>query len=103
MQLLQSQFGVNQETGLMLMPGQQIPVDSLDILDANNTWEHTQWPNGSGLHLLVNRLANQTYLMEKKMYDSMMIQMLINDPDSFEPYFELVDDLYPWVRVYKAI
>jgi len=82
--------------------GQQIPVDSLDILEADNAREYTTWPNGSGLHLLINRLANQAYLMEKKMYDSLMVQMLIADPDSFNPHFALVDDLYPWVRVYKA-
>ncbi|MDY0274327.1 MAG: hypothetical protein RBR42_02675 [Desulfomicrobium sp.] len=103
MHLMSGQFSVDQETGVILVQGQQIPVDSLDILEADNAREYTTWPNGSGLHLLINSLANQAYLMEKKMYDSLMVQMLIADPDSFNPHFELVDDLYPWVRVYKAI
>jgi dolichyl-diphosphooligosaccharide--protein glycosyltransferase len=40
--------------------------------------------------------------MDTKMYRSMMVQMLIGDVKSFEPHFELVDEKFPWTRVYRA-
>jgi hypothetical protein len=32
----------------------------------------------------------------------MMVQLLIGDPAAAAPYLELVEDRYPWVRVYRV-
>jgi dolichyl-diphosphooligosaccharide--protein glycosyltransferase len=40
--------------------------------------------------------------MDGKIYDSMMVRMLLDEPAKFEEHFELVMDRAPWVRVYRA-
>jgi dolichyl-diphosphooligosaccharide--protein glycosyltransferase len=52
--------------------------------------------------VLINQAARQVYLMDAKMYRSMMVQMLIAPPETFAEDFELVVDKYPWVRAYKV-
>ena len=40
--------------------------------------------------------------MDRTIYKSMMVQMLIAEPVEFKPYFELVADHYPWARAYRV-
>lgn len=101
-QQLQGQFGVNSQNGYVNLNGQALPIDSLDIVGEGSTTQRLTWPNGSGQHALINQRSNQAFLMNSKIYHSLMVQMLIGNPQDFAPHFELVDDLYPWVRVYKA-
>ena len=39
---------------------------------------------------------------DRAVYDSMMVQMLIGDPQGFAEYFELISDNPPWTRVYRV-
>jgi dolichyl-diphosphooligosaccharide--protein glycosyltransferase len=52
--------------------------------------------------VLINQAARQVFLMDQKMYRSMMVQMLIAPPEDFAEDFTLVVDRYPWVRAYKV-
>ncbi len=47
-----------------------------------NGTRHFEWPNGSGSHVLINQAARQVFLMDRKMYGSMMVQMLIAPPSA---------------------
>ena len=87
--------------GTLGVNGKSQPIDSLDIIDDNQS-KRFEWPSGTGMHVLLNQMSKQVFLMDSKMYRSMMVQMLIADPKSFEPHFELVDDKFPWTRVYRA-
>ena len=71
------------------------------------TWDqenprHFQWQKDTGGYAVLNRHAQELYLMDEKIYKSMMIQMLIQDPSQFEDDFELVVDKYPWNRAYRV-
>lgn len=101
MQQIQGEIRIDSVSGTLTLNGRLIALDSMDVLEENGP-RRFAWPNGSGSHLLINQLSRQVFLTDTRMYRSMMVQMLIADPSSFEPYFELVDDRYPWARVYKA-
>lgn len=100
-QQMQGEIRVDANTGTMIADGKAVPVDSLDMLEETGT-HHFAWDKGTNVHIIINQLSRQVFLMDAKMYKSMMIQMLIADPRSFAPHFELVEDGYPWTRVYKA-
>ncbi|WP_156902618.1 STT3 domain-containing protein [Desulfomicrobium escambiense] len=100
-QQVKGEVRIDTATGTMVVSGNGVPVDSLDVVEQNGT-RHFDWPKGAGSHAVINQLSRQVFLMDSKMYRSMMIQMLIADPRSFEPHFELVDDRFPWARVYRA-
>jgi dolichyl-diphosphooligosaccharide--protein glycosyltransferase len=101
MQQIQGEVRIDSGSGVLTLNGRPIPLDTMDVIEEKGT-RHFQWPNGSGSHVLINQFSRQVFLTDARMYRSMMVQMLIADPASFEPYFELVDDRYPWTRVYKA-
>lgn len=102
-QQLQGQFGINTQTGHITVQSRQTPIDSLDVIDDGNFTRRMTWQNGSGLHLVLNQRSSQAFIMDAKIYKSMMVQMLIGNPKDFEPYFQLVEDQYPWTRAYKAM
>lgn len=92
---------IDSASGSLFMQGKTLLVESLDIIEPSGG-RHFNWPSGSGMHAIINQLSRQVFLMDSKMYSSMMVQMLIGDTKSFEPHFELVDDKFPWTRVYRA-
>ena len=100
-QQVQGEIKIDSVTGALIVNGTSLALDSLDVIGEDKT-RHFVWSNGTGKHVLINQNSRQVFLMDPKMYKSMMVQMLINDPQSFEPYFELVNDKYPWARVYKV-
>jgi hypothetical protein len=40
--------------------------------------------------------------MDDAAYQTMMVQMLLNNPREFAPYFALVVDRFPFVRIYRV-
>ena len=88
-------------SGLMVVNGKSTPVDSLDVVNADGG-RHFQWPSGTGFHVVINEMSRQVYLMDAKMYRSMMVQMLLRPASDFSDEFSLVIDNYPWVRAYKV-
>ncbi|WP_462326024.1 STT3 domain-containing protein [Desulfoplanes sp.] len=87
--------------GIIKTGRQNIPIDTLDIISDKGT-RQLAWPNGKGLHGVLNQLSKEVYVMDNKIYRSMMVQMLISPPKKFEPYFELTVDHYPWARAYRV-
>ncbi len=87
--------------GLLGSGSKTIPLDSLDAITDKGT-RHLTWSNGNNLHAVMNQLSREVYLMDTKIYRSMMIQMLIAPPEQFEPYFKLSVDHYPWARAYRV-
>jgi dolichyl-diphosphooligosaccharide--protein glycosyltransferase len=87
--------------GRLKIGSKSIPLASMDVLtDAGD--KHLSWPNGKNLHAVMNQLSKEVYLMDTKIYRSMMIQMLIAPPKQFEPYFKLQIDHFPWARAYMV-
>ncbi len=79
------------------------PVDSIDIFLPSGL-KHLTYENNSGLHVLVNPMTQETYLLHTRTYQSMAVQLLVANPRDPEinKYFELVYDRTPWVRVFKT-
>lgn len=100
-QLVRGEVKLDTSSGSVTFNGGQVLIDSLDVIEQNRV-RRFDWPNNAGKHALINQLSKQVFLMDSKMYKSMMVQMLIGDTKSFEPHFELVDDKFPWTRVYRA-
>lgn len=98
---VQGQVQFNMEQGTMRLSRGQIRLNALDIIDSQNS-RHLVWPNGSGIYAIMNRLSNELYIMDSKIYNSMMVQMLIAEPEKFNDHFELVVDHYPWNRAYRV-
>ena len=101
MQQVRGEVRIDSSSGSLMVNGQPTPVDSLDVVEEKGA-RHFEWQNGSGSHVLINQAARQVFLMDQKMYRSMMVQMLIAPPGNFAEDFTLVIDRYPWVRAYKV-
>lgn len=88
-------------SGSLVVGGKSIRVDSMDMLDSSGA-RYFEWPNGSGAHAVINHMSRQVFLMDAKMYRSMMVQMLLRPASDFESEFSLVVDNFPWARAYKV-
>ncbi len=78
-------------------------VDSLDVFLPTGVRKY-KYTNNSGLHVLVNPITKESYLLHTRAYESMAVQLLVADPkdEHINRYFELVYDKTPWVRMYRA-
>lgn len=77
-----------------------LPLSTLDVASEAGT-KHTAWPRVSGVHLVMNTMAREAYIMDQAAYRSSMIQMLVREPRDFADDFDLVRDNAPWSRVYR--
>jgi dolichyl-diphosphooligosaccharide--protein glycosyltransferase len=100
-QRLRGQIQFNTQKGLIASDRQTIPLDTLDIVTQNGL-EQMSWPNGKGLHGILNQLSKEVYVMDTKIYRSMLVQMLIAPPSHFAPHFALEVDHFPWARAYRV-
>jgi dolichyl-diphosphooligosaccharide--protein glycosyltransferase len=101
-QRMRGQIQLNTQKGLILSGEQTIPIDTLDIINQEGSRRMT-WPNGKGLHGIINELSREVYVMDSKIYRSMMVRMLIGQPKDFEDHFKLAVDHFPWARAYKLM
>jgi len=85
----------------LVVGGKSTLLDSMDVVDESGT-RHFEWPNGTGMHVVVNQMSRQVFLMDAKMYRSMMVQMLLRPALDFAEEFTLVVDNSPWARAYKV-
>jgi undecaprenyl-diphosphooligosaccharide---protein glycotransferase len=100
-QPLKGKMQIDLENGKLVNDGKETPLAGVSLISEKSTNSRT-WHAADGLYLVVNSLSNEAYLMDRTIYDSMMVRMLIGDPEEFSAYFELVEDGYPWVRAYLA-
>jgi dolichyl-diphosphooligosaccharide--protein glycosyltransferase len=91
----------NTRRGTVQLRNQQLPLEELTLIRKSGIRTES-WPNSSNVYAILNQLSGELYLMDGKIYDSMMIRMLLDDPSQFSDHFELVMDRAPWVRVYRA-
>ncbi len=92
---------IDLKRGGVLTQGKMIPIQSLDVVSSGKR-RHVEWDNHSHLHLIYNPISRDMFLMDDTIYNSMMVQLLIGDPENFTPYFKLVVDHYPWARAYRV-
>ena len=95
----QAQFDLQQ--GVLQTTDRQVPLVSLDVIDDSGR-SHRSWPNTGNIHAVLNQLSRELYIMDDTVYNSLLVQMLIGDSDQFAPHFELVQDRFPWTRVYRV-
>jgi len=76
-------------------------IDSIDYIDKHLRHRHHEWDNNSYRHV-VGTKEKHFYVMNSELYNSLMVQMLIGEPERFKKHFELVVDNFPWNRVYRV-
>jgi len=92
---------IDRANGVLTVEHKDYRLQSLDIL-SNMGRNRLTWPNSQGVHAIVNELSRELYLMDNKIYSSLMIRMLIDDTRSFADHFEIVIDHFPWARSYRV-
>jgi dolichyl-diphosphooligosaccharide--protein glycosyltransferase len=92
---------INRAYGHLSEDDQYYDLLSLDILDETGR-KHFEWSHERGVRAIANQLTGEIYLMGNRIYSSIMIRMLIDDPRSFADHFEIVVDHYPWARSYRV-
>ncbi|MDO9582817.1 MAG: STT3 domain-containing protein [Desulfomicrobium sp.] len=100
-QQVRGEIRLDSAAGLLVINGNSTPVDSMDVVEAEGA-KHFQWPHGTGTHVVINQMSRQVFLMDAKIYRSMMVQMLLRPASDFSDEFSLVVDNYPWARAYKV-
>jgi dolichyl-diphosphooligosaccharide--protein glycosyltransferase len=91
----------NTRRGTVQLRNQQLPLEELTLIRKSGIRTES-WPNSSNAYAVLNQLSGELYLMDGKIYNSVMIRMLLDKPTQFNDHFELVMDRAPWVRVYRA-
>lgn len=92
---------IDRAYGVLTAENQDYSLLSLDILNnmgrSRFTWAHAQ-----GVRAIANEMTGEIYLMGNRIYSSMMIRMLIDDPQNFSDHFEIVIDHFPAARSYRV-
>ncbi|AGW14065.1 STT3 domain-containing protein [Megalodesulfovibrio gigas] len=98
-------FRINYEKGEVQFTQREgvLPVASIDVLDRKERRSDV-FPRNQGPHLVVHMAAQKYYLLDDQIYNSMMVQLLLEDPKKprFGDYFSLVYDDFPDVRVFEV-
>lgn len=108
-----SQLRYNVQHGAIANPsGQRMRVESIDIIGANGV-KNRYYPlnaQSSRLlrktpHLVINGLMGKPFLLSPEAYDSMLVRLLRDDPESpmIRKHFRLVADGLPFVRIYELV
>lgn len=100
-QQVRGEVRMDSAAGTLVVGGKSTLLDSMDVVEDSGT-RHFEWPNGTGMHVVVNQMSRQVFLMDAKMYRSMMVQMLLRPALDFAEEFTLVVDNSPWARAYKV-
>ncbi|WP_027370862.1 STT3 domain-containing protein [Desulfovermiculus halophilus] len=100
-QQVRGEVNFDLDKGHMELEGGTLELNGLDVVDHEDP-KHFTWDSDTGIYGLLNRITSELYLMDEKIYNSMMVQMLIRNPSRFKANFELTVDNYPWNRAYRA-
>jgi len=100
-QQVRGEVSFDLDKGHMELDGGTLELSGLDVVDHQDP-KHFTWDWETGIYGLLNRITQELYLMDEKIYKSMMVQMLIRNPERFKDDFELVVDKYPWNRAYRV-
>jgi len=76
-------------------------VQGIDIIGEQGRRRYA-WPGRKDhLFVLCNEPSKTVLVLDKTIYDSIMVQMLIEKPERFESHFTLVEEGFPFVRVFR--
>lgn len=96
---------VDIRNGLISYRGKRFELAAMDMVSRQNgrlDRQHQSWQGRKEEFFSVaNSMDGSFYPLEDASYNSLMIQMLIGEPVGFEPYFQLVIDRAPSIRVYR--
>jgi dolichyl-diphosphooligosaccharide--protein glycosyltransferase len=108
---LKSTFGtggdlkVDIRNGAISYQGRRFELAALDMVSEQNgklARQHNNWTGHRPDYFAVaNSMDGSFYPMDASSYHSLMVQMLIAEPELFEPYFKLVIDRAPHIRIYR--
>ena len=102
LQPLRAEMSVDLEIGALISAeGGQIPLDGF-LHVAGESQRELRWENNSNRYAVYNDALKQFLLLDRTLYDSMLVRMLLVDSEEFVEHFELVVDRSPWVRVYRV-
>lgn len=89
------------QKGILYEDEKPFKVSAADLLSEHGR-KHYAWPeNKNGVFVIRNAIIDSMYLMDESVYNSLMVQMLIREPETFEPYFKLAIDRFPFIRAYR--
>ncbi|WP_028571091.1 STT3 domain-containing protein [Desulfonatronum lacustre] len=86
---------------LVFSDGNTVELDGFLSVSQGGVDEFT-WDKETGDYVIYVDDLQQFLFVDKTMYDSMLVQMLLNDSVLFIEDFELVLDNSPWARVYRV-
>jgi len=82
--------------------GQAVQLAGLTLVEQDGSVRKRDWLRPGAPFAVVNRATGEAFVMEARVYNSMMVRMLLDDPREFEPHFTLVVDNGPWCRAYRV-
>lgn len=98
--MVRERAGFDMRKGIMTVRNRTYRLRSKDTITGRQSKRFT-WPRKKGWHAVFRTDDRVTLLMDGMAYQTMMVQMLLNNPRAFAPYFDLVVDRFPFVRIYR--
>jgi len=87
--------------GAVTVNGAPHTARGVAILTDKNA-ERFSWPaNSTSPFIVGNMLTRELFAVDSRIFNSLMVQMLVAEPKTFEPWFTLVVDRLPYARVYR--
>ncbi len=105
MSRIRESFDVNFKTGEFLVKGYApVPMSTCMVLRKDQPI-HKRFNRVKDRNLLFNAQVEQGFMVDDRVFNSMLLQLLVADPNSsrIKDNFELVYDGYPMVRIYKVL
>mgnify|MGYP006291154353 CR=1 FL=1 len=100
--LLRPNTQFNMKRGVMRSDDGTAPLSGMILIMENGERKRYSWPNMTGIYVIANRATGQLFVMQEKLFNSMLVQMLLGDPTRFSEEFEMVVDRAPWARAYRV-
>ena len=105
-QLLTTEFSADTNKGTLIYKSdnKSIQLKSIDILTKEGILRKP-YDNNSNMHAVLDQISKKYYIFDTLAYNSMMVQLLISPPNDkrFTPFFKLVFDNFPFVRIYEVL
>ncbi len=104
--LVAKAFSINTSKGTITYKNnnKEISLRSIDILTKEGVIKKV-YNNGGRRHAVVDQISKNYYIFDDVAYNSMMVQLLISSPEDkrFTPFFKLVYEGFPFVRIYEVL
>lgn len=93
--------GFDMHRGVMTVRNRTWHLSSREVISGPRKTRFT-WPRKNGWHAVSMKGETGVFLMDDGAYQTMMVQMLLAEPQDFAPYFEGIVDDFPFVRIYRV-